>query len=108
MDNIKEKEERLGSMLIDVLIENLGGFKVLFANKSAKTKEDMFSMMGRTAIRWCAQENNSDVLSNWNKPQVSKRIEPKGGGSVCGECWGSGWEQQFVQPCKKCNGTGKI
>lgn len=28
--------------------------------------------------------------------------------SVCGECWGSGWKQQFVQPCKKCNGTGKI
>jgi hypothetical protein len=74
MDNIKEKEERLGSMLIDVLTENLGGFKVLFANKSAKTKEDMFSMMGRTAIRWCAQENNSDVLSNWNKPHVIKAV----------------------------------
>ena len=27
--------------------------------------------------------------------------------SVCGDCWGSGWETQFVQPCRKCNGTGK-
>lgn len=25
---------------------------------------------------------------------------------TCNECWGSGWEIQFVQPCKKCNGTG--
>ena len=83
MDNIKEKEERLGSMLIDVLIENLGGFKVLFNNKSAKTKEDMFSAMGRTAIRWCAQENNADVLSNWNKPHVSKRISQVRKPSVC-------------------------
>jgi len=25
----------------------------------------------------------------------------------CLECWGSGWEIQFLTPCKKCNGTGK-
>lgn len=24
----------------------------------------------------------------------------------CGDCWGSGWEIQFVKPCEKCNGTG--
>lgn len=25
----------------------------------------------------------------------------------CIECWGSGWETQFVTPCKACKGTGK-
>lgn len=24
----------------------------------------------------------------------------------CPDCWGSGWETQFVKPCGKCNGTG--
>ena len=27
---------------------------------------------------------------------------------ICGDCWGSGWETQFITPCKKCNGTGEI
>jgi DnaJ-class molecular chaperone len=26
---------------------------------------------------------------------------------TCGDCWGSGWEIQFVKPCSKCKGTGK-
>jgi DnaJ-class molecular chaperone len=30
------------------------------------------------------------------------------GDSVCGACWGSGWETQFITPCRTCNGTGKI
>ena len=30
------------------------------------------------------------------------------GGAVCGACWGSGWETQFITPCRTCNGTGKI
>lgn len=27
--------------------------------------------------------------------------------SDCPDCWGSGWETQFVKSCVKCNGTGK-
>lgn len=26
----------------------------------------------------------------------------------CPDCYGSSWEIQFVKPCKKCKGTGKI
>lgn len=27
---------------------------------------------------------------------------------TCNSCWGSGWETQFVTPCRDCHGTGKI
>lgn len=26
--------------------------------------------------------------------------------NICKECEGSGWEVQFIDPCKKCGGTG--
>lgn len=28
--------------------------------------------------------------------------------NTCGNCWGSGWETQFIKPCENCNGTGQI
>lgn len=27
--------------------------------------------------------------------------------NLCNSCWGSGWETQFITPCRDCNGTGK-
>lgn len=26
----------------------------------------------------------------------------------CPDCWGSGWATQFITPCVRCNGTGKV
>lgn len=26
--------------------------------------------------------------------------------NTCNDCWGSGWETQFITPCRSCNGTG--
>ena len=28
--------------------------------------------------------------------------------TTCNFCWGSGWETQFVTPCRECRGTGKV
>jgi DnaJ-class molecular chaperone len=31
---------------------------------------------------------------------------PEKADTTCSACWGSGWETQFVTPCRECNGTG--
>lgn len=28
--------------------------------------------------------------------------------ATCPDCWGSGWKTQFVEPCKKCKGSGQV
>jgi hypothetical protein len=43
-------------------------------------------------------------------PMISMMLSrPYGNSSrkVCSYCCGSGWKIQLVQPCEKCNGTGK-
>jgi hypothetical protein len=43
----------------------------------------------------------------WDEMQVKNLKQAGVIKSVCGDCWGSGWETQLIQPCRKCNGTGK-
>lgn len=38
---------------------------------------------------------------------ISKLHQPTVISAVCNECQGSGWEIQFVKPCRKCKGKGK-
>jgi RecJ-like exonuclease len=33
---------------------------------------------------------------------------PEKADTTCSACWGSGWETQFVTPCRECNGTGHV
>ena len=41
------------------------------------------------------------VYADYGKGE-SKTIET----SICGTCWGTGWETQFIKPCKTCKGEG--
>ncbi len=43
----------------------------------------------------------------FTEPQFVKSFS-RNNDDTCGSCWGCGWETQFVKPCQRCNGTGKI
>lgn len=54
-----------------------------------------------------ASENNRQwlELQNLKVAPVESKETPD---NTCLDCWGSGWETQFITPCKTCKGTGKI
>lgn len=50
--------------------------------------------------------SNAKNFESEPKLSMSGRNNSKRG-DTCASCWESGWAIQFVDPCKKCNGTGK-
>lgn len=54
----------------------------------------------------------SDVYEISTIREIANDLFPKPNAKikkmVCGNCWGSGWEIQFIESCKKCEGNGVL
>lgn len=96
-------------------------YKKISIEKSLPQKEGdyfvFFKYKGKELITTCYWQNNDFhnydgsglTVTHWLQEIEAKNISSKTHviKSVCGNCWGSGWERQFIKPCTECNGTGE-
>lgn len=66
--------------------------------------EVLRAALGRLDGKPAFEEAAADVLTRRKKALAALATT----GPECGACWGSGWAQQFVKPCERCGGTGRL
>lgn len=52
-----------------------------------------------TTVKNDASESSSEMQAVGQNEKQDK---------TCPDCWGSGWEIQFIKPCRRCNGSGQV